>query len=102
VGGYESGSTVSKGAFAAQSGVGAGIKDFPLDLKYQVTSFEVVADDPDGDVIPIACQGNTFNPRAKAAIQKVPNSGMVTIENIRCLGPDGRTTTLPPLLYTLK
>jgi gliding motility-associated protein GldM len=101
VGVYESGSRVSKGAFAAQSGVGAGIKDFPLDLKYTVESFELVADDPDGDVIPIQCQGNTFNPRAKAAIQKVPSGGMVTIENIRCRYPDGTVKSLPPLLYTL-
>jgi len=101
VGQFESGSRVSKNAFAVQGGVAAGIKDFPLDLQYRVVSFELVADDPDGDVIPIQVQGNLFNPRAKAAIQKVPQGGMVTIENIRCLGPDGRTTTLPPLLYTL-
>jgi len=101
VGQFESGSRVSKQAFAVQGGVGAGIKDFPLNLQYTVESFEVVADDPDGDVVPIQCQGNQFNQRAKAAIQKVPVGGMVTIENIRCRYPDGTVKTLPPLLYTL-
>jgi gliding motility-associated protein GldM len=103
VGGYESGASVSKGAFAAQAGVGAGIKDFPLNLSYKVTSFEVVADDPEsGDIIAIPCQGNTWSEAARRAISRLQPGGIITIENIRCLGPDGRTTTLPSLLYNIK
>ncbi|HEY0066569.1 MAG TPA: GldM family protein, partial [Flavisolibacter sp.] len=103
VGGYESGASVNKGAFSAQAGVAAGIKDFPLNLSYKVTSFQVVADDPEtGDVAVIDCQGNTWNDRAKRAIARLQPGDIITIENIRCLGPDGRTTTLPSLLYNIK
>lgn len=103
VGGYESGATVTKGAFGAQTGVGAGIKDFPLDLKYSVTSFQVVADDPNtGDVLVVDVSGNTWNQRARQAINGVQPGSIITIESIRCLGPDGRTTTLPSLLYNIK
>ncbi len=103
VGGYESGASVNKGAFSAQAGVAAGIKDFPLNLSYKVTSFQVVADDAEtGDVAVIDCQGNTWNDRARRAISRLQPGDIITIENIRCLGPDGRTTTLPSLLYNIK
>jgi gliding motility-associated protein GldM len=103
VGGFESGATVNKAAFAAQAGVGAGIKDFPLNLTYRVQSFQVVADDPEtGDVAVIDCAGNMFNDRAKRAIQRLESGSIVTIENIKCLGPDGRVTPLPSLLYNIR
>ena len=46
VGGFASGDNVTAGAFKAQAGVGAYIKDFPLNLKYSVVSFTITADDP--------------------------------------------------------
>jgi gliding motility-associated protein GldM len=103
VGGMESGATVGKNAFSAQAGVGAGIRDFPLALKYSVQSFQLVADDPEtGDVAVIDCQGNTWNDRARRALTKLQSGSIVTIENIRCLGPDGRVQTLPSLMYNIK
>ena len=48
VGTYESGSNVPAGAFRAQAGVGAGIKDFPFELQYRVTRFVISADSDDG------------------------------------------------------
>jgi len=36
---------IPAGQFKAQGGVGAFIKDFPLDIKYTVTSFTLTADD---------------------------------------------------------
>jgi gliding motility-associated protein GldM len=50
VGGFESGDNVNAGAFKAQGGVGAYIKDFPFQLKYSVTSFTLTADNDEGDM----------------------------------------------------
>jgi gliding motility-associated protein GldM len=103
VGGYESGANINAGAFIAQAGVGAGIKDFPFDLKYSVLSFSFSCDNDEGDVDQADCQGNTWGSRAVGYLKKDVKPGRtVTIDNIRVLGPDGRTTTAPSLVYYIK
>jgi len=103
VGGYESGSNVAAGAFINQAGIGAGIKNFPFELNYRVTSFTVTCDNDEGDVEPVDVQGNTWSPKALTMIRKNVKAGrMVTIDNIRVLGPDGRTQSAPSLVYYIK
>jgi gliding motility-associated protein GldM len=103
VGGFASGDNVNAGAFRAQSGVGAYIKDFPLALKYTVESFTITADDPStGDILEENCTGNLWSPRAQAMIKNLTPGRMVTIDNLRAKGPDGRTQKLPSLVYYIK
>ena len=103
VGGNESGANISAGAFIAQAGVGAGIKDFPFELKYNVTSFSISCDNDEGDVDVENCQGNTWSARAISLIKKDVKPGRtITVDNIRVLGPDGRTSTAPSLVYYIK
>src|SRR5205085_3870862 len=61
IGGYASGDNVNAGAFKAQGGVGAYIKDFPFDLKYTVTSFTISTDSDDGDIIEGNVTGNSWS-----------------------------------------
>ena len=104
VGGYSSGERISAGAFKAQTGVGAYVKDFPFELKYTVTSFSLVGDTEDGDIIEIPCTGNLWsqNPKARDLINRLKPNSLITIEQIRAIGPDGRTRSLPALLYNIK
>nr|MBA2498738.1 hypothetical protein [Chitinophagaceae bacterium] len=102
VGGNMSGENVAAGAFKAQAGVGAYVKDFPFELQYRVTSFSVVGDTPDGDILEAVCTGNTWSPQARALINNLRPGSLITIENIRATGPDGRTRKLPSLLYNIK
>ncbi len=103
VGGYESGANVPAGAFKAQQGVGAGIKDFPFELQYTVTAFSFSVDTDDGDVVTATCQGNVFNNVARNYINAHIKAGKtVTIDGIKVQGPDGRTTTAPSLVYYIK
>ena len=103
VGGYESGSNVNAGAFIAQAGVGAGIKNFPLNLSYKVVSFTVTADNDDGDIDSRDCVGNTWSSAAAAMLRKNVKPGrLVTLDNIRVQGPDGRVTGAPSLVYYIK
>jgi len=103
VGGYESGSNVAAGAFINQAGIGAGIKNFPFELNYKVTSFTVTCDNDEGDVEPVDVQGNIWSAKAMTMIRKNVKAGrMVTIDNIRVLGPDGRTQSAPSLVYYIK
>ncbi len=102
VGGYASGDNVPAGAFRAQGGVGAYIKDFPFELKYSVTSFTLTADTDDGDIDEAPCTGNTWSPKAQNMIRNLKAGKLVTIDNIRAMGPDGRSRKLPSLVYYIK
>ncbi|MCR6720544.1 MAG: gliding motility protein GldM [Chitinophagaceae bacterium] len=103
VGGYASGDNVPAGAFKAQSGVGAYIKDFPLALKFEVVSFTITADDPaTGDILEENVTGNMWSPRALNLIKNLKPGGMVTIDNLRAKGVDNRVQKLPSLVYYIK
>jgi gliding motility-associated protein GldM len=102
VGGFASGDNVNAGAFKSQAGVGAYIKDFLFDLKYTVTGFTLVGDTEDGDLVEAASTGNTWSSQARALISRLKPGATVTIDNIRAMGPDGRSRKLPSLVYYIK
>ncbi len=102
IGGYESGANIPAGAFKAQAGVGAGIKDFPFELKFAVTKFTVTADTDDGYLDDATCTGNTWSTDARRIINNLKAGKTVTIDDIYATGPDGRTQHLPSLVYYIK
>jgi len=103
VGGQPSGANVSAGAFKAQGGVGAGIKDFPFELSYDVVSFTFTCDTDDGDIVSVPSSGATFSGAVRNAINTHVSAGkMVTIDNIRVKGPDGRVLPAASLIYYIK
>jgi gliding motility-associated protein GldM len=102
VGNQPSGSEISAGAFKAQPGVAAGIKNFPFQLDYSVVSYTFTCD-TDDDIISIPATGALFQGSVKTALDRHVKAGrMVTIENIRVKGPDGRVTSVPSLFYYIK
>jgi hypothetical protein len=103
VGGQPSGANVSAGAFKAQGGVGAGIKDFPFELSYDVVSFTFTCDTDDGDIVSVPSNSAAFSGAVRSAINTHVSAGkMVTIDNIRVRGPDGRISPAPSLVYYIK
>jgi gliding motility-associated protein GldM len=103
VGGQPSGANVSAGAFKAQGGVGAGIKDFPFELSYDVVSYTFTCDTDDGDIVSVPSSGAGFAGAVRSAINQHVSAGkMVTIDNIRVKGPDGRVLPAPSLVYYIK
>jgi gliding motility-associated protein GldM len=102
VGGKPSGANVNAGEFRAQGGVGANIKDFPFDIKYSVTSFLITGETSDGDLIEANVRGNTWDSKAANIVRGVKPGQLVEINQIRAMGPDGRTRSLPSLVYYIK
>jgi gliding motility-associated protein GldM len=102
VGPYNSGDNVPANAFKAQAGVGAGIRDFPFELKYNVTRFVLSADNDEGYIDDAACQGNTFSSAAQAILNKLKPGRTITIDDIYATGPDGRSQKLPSLVFYIK
>lgn len=102
VGGEPSGANMPAGAFRAQAGVAAWVKDFPFDLRYTVTSFTLTSDTDDGDIVEANCTGNTWSAQAQGILKGLKAGKLVTIDNIRAQGPDGRNRKLPSLVYYIK
>jgi gliding motility-associated protein GldM len=104
IGPYESGSNVPAGAFKAQSGVGAFVKDFPFELQYRVTKFTISADTDDGYIDDASVNGNSWSSDANATriINSLKSGRTVMIDEIYAVGPDGRTQHLPSLVYYIK
>jgi len=99
VGGQPSGSQVNAGAFKAQPGVAAGIKNFPFQLNYEVVSYTFTCD-TDDDIVSIPATGPLFQGAVKRAIdQNVKAGRMVTLENIKVRNPDGRIASVPAVFY---
>ena len=102
VGGKPSGENIPAGAFKAQGGVGAGIKNFPFELSYNVVSFTFTCD-TDDDIVSIPNQGAAFSGAVRSAMNQHIQAGRtVTIDDIRVKGPDGNTTRAPSLVYYIK
>jgi gliding motility-associated protein GldM len=102
VGNKPAGENFNAGAFKAQGGVAAGIKDFPFELQYRVTSFIFSTDTDDGDIAEERVQGNSFGGAAQNVMRHVKPGKTVYIDDIRAVGPDGRNRKLPSLLYYIK
>ena len=103
VGGQPSGANITAGAFRAQGGVSAGIKNFPFELQYTVVSYTFTCDTDDGDIVSVNGNGNSFDGPVRTAINTHVKPGkLVTIDNIRVKQPDGRTATAPSLIYYIK
>jgi gliding motility-associated protein GldM len=100
VGGLRSGAYVNLAQLAAQTGVFAGIENFPLPLKYSVSRFTVIGYNEDGDIIKEVCQGNLFSPRAKQIMRAAKSGDIISIEDIQVQGP-GRSMKLPGLYYNI-
>ncbi|MFM7672148.1 MAG: gliding motility protein GldM [Bacteroidota bacterium] len=103
VGGKQSGEAMTAGEFRSQAGVGAGIMNFPFKLEYSVVSYTFTTDTDDGDILTIPVQGAAFSGAVRSAIsQNVKPGGLVTIEDIRVKGPDGRVSKAPSLMYNIQ
>jgi len=102
IGNKPSGASINAGEFRAQAGVGAGIKDFPFDIKYSVSSFVITGETDDGDLMEAPVKGNLWDSRASAVVRGVKPGQTITIDNIRAVGPDNRSRPLPSLVYYIK
>lgn len=101
VGGQPSGANVAANVLANQAGIAAGIKDFPFELKYTISEYQVIGLNEDGDVIKANGNGPEFTPQARKLIGMAKPGDIISINNLYCIGPDGRRMKLPALLYNI-
>jgi gliding motility-associated protein GldM len=101
VGTYESGD-IPATYFKSQAGVRSLLKDFYYKTQFNVTSFKITFDGAGfDDFIQKNNTGATWNECAQF-VNRCRAGSFVSIEEIRAVGPDGRTRKLSPLIFNLK
>lgn len=102
VGANESGD-VPAGVFKSQGGVNATVKNFFYETQFNVTGFRIIGDGAgfDDGVEEAVNSGAAWN-EARKIISKCRPGSVITIDNIRAVGPDNRSRKLSPLVFELK
>ena len=102
VGANESGD-VPAGVFKSQGGVNATVKNFFYETQFNVTGFRIIGDGAgfDDGVEEAVNSGAGWN-EARKIISKCRPGSVITIDNIRAVGPDNRSRKLSPLVFELK
>jgi hypothetical protein len=102
VGAKESGD-IAANEFKSQAGVRALVKNFFYETQFNVVSFRITGDAAgfDDGIEDANNTGAAWN-EARKIINKCRPGSFITIEDIRAVGPDGRTRKLTPLIFSLK
>jgi gliding motility-associated protein GldM len=101
--GTSSGGNMSAQAFKAQGGLRAVLKDFYYETQFIVTSFRIIGDGEGfPDPMEAMVTGNVWNAQAQAIVNRVRNGSFIYIEEIKCVGPDKKSRSLPPIYFNLK
>ena len=101
IGTYKSGN-IPAAYFKSQAGVRAVLENFYYKTQFNVTSFHISGDGAGfEDYIDRNNTGATWN-EATAIINKCRPGSFISIDEIRAVGPDGRSRKLTPLIFNLK
>lgn len=94
---------ISAGAFKSQAGVRAIVENFFYETQFNVTSFRITGDGEgfDEGVEEAINSGAAWN-EGRRIINKCRRGSFITIEDIRAVGPDGRTRKLSPMIFNLQ
>lgn len=100
--GTNKGGNIPASQFKSQAGVRAVLENFFYETQFNVTSFRMTGDGEGFENIEEKTNTGAAWNEARSIINKCRPGSFVTIEEIHCVGPDGRNRKLPPLLYYLK
>ncbi len=96
----QTGGKIGKNLFLAQTAVFAEMQDFDFELEYKVSRFSISVL-RDGYIVDVASKSNRFTDDQKELIKTLSRGSKVSIEEIRAVGPDGRTRDLGTMTFTL-
>lgn len=95
------GGNIRKAVLAAQQFVLAEMENFDFDLKFTVTSFRVSITDK-GFVIDEISNNNKITPAQKGLINRLSRNQQIIFQDIKAVGPDGTTRSLPPIVFKIQ
>jgi gliding motility-associated protein GldM len=102
VGSAKSGDDIPAGAFRSQPGVRAFVQNFFYETQFNVVSFRMTGEGEGFENVEEASNSGATWKEAMKIVSKARPGSFITIEDIRAVGPDGRTRKLTPLMYNIK
>lgn len=103
IGGYTSGSSLTRDILKNQAGLGVFVKDSPFEVNYEVTSFTVKLLDDKNKAVSVECNDAYFSPLAKQYMNEYLRPGdVLQITNIMVKDQSGKEIKLPALVYNIK
>lgn len=101
--GASRGGSISAATFKAQGGLIARLEDSEFDAPFRVVSYRLGAS---GGAFPVyqeaSNEGNRWNGSAANIVGKATPGTSVYFDQVRVIGPDGRTVEVPPMVFNLK
>jgi gliding motility-associated protein GldM len=99
----KSGGAIPANIFSVQMGIIAALDNFDFDTKFKVTGFTYLQLPKRGDLIgPFTVKGATFTKDCKDAMGRLKAGDKVFLDEIKAVGPDGRTRTLNSIVFTMQ
>jgi hypothetical protein len=104
VGINKSGTNMAAGAFRSQAGVRAILENFFYETQFRVTGFRIIGEGEGygDDFMEAVNNGAAWSGQAQAIVNRARSGSIITIEEIRAVGPDGRSRKLPSIYYNIK
>lgn len=101
--GTSRGGSISASGFKAQGGLIARLEESEFDAPFRVVSYKLGAS---GGAFPVyqeaSNEGNRWSGSAANIISRATPGTSVYFDQIRVVGPDGRTVEVPPMVFNLK
>jgi len=101
--GTSRGGSISAASFKAQGGMIARLEDSEFEAPYKVVSYRMGAS---GGAFPVyqeaSNEGNRWSGSGSNIVGKATPGTTIYFEQIRVVGPDGRTVEVPPMVFNLK
>ena len=92
---------LSRATLLSVDGIGAAIDDGLLDIAFKVTGFTAVFFDNMGNALPEVSNSDRFTDRMRSMFQQLRKGRRFYINNVKAVGPDGATRTLPQSLEVI-
>ena len=94
-------STIQVAQAKSQNKLFAMLKDSPLNVPYEVVSFEMMITQKDGTVRPVKSTSSNLTGEMKSAIQAMKRGQTVTFVSVQVKGPSGKPLGIPGLTFRL-
>jgi gliding motility-associated protein GldM len=100
--GGKNGGAMGTGEWKAQLGVVAELKDFDFDAKFNVTGFDMTLSQKNADLQTCQNSGAKFNGSCATLQQGAKVNSVYYLDNIKAVGPDGRSRNLGTIAFKIK
>jgi hypothetical protein len=85
----------------SQTKVFAKLGDSPLNVPYEVASFEMLIAQADGTMKPVKSNSSNLTPEMRAALQKMKKGQAITFTSVQVKGPNGKAVPIGGLTFRL-